>query len=95
MLILAVVTCGYCLVACIMASKDDLFRLFGANDKLDRVNYPMWSFMMKHVLVAKNLWNIVVSGNEPRPIKANTPSSSDVSNASSSAGFMPPKQEQI
>ena len=52
-----------------MASgKDDLFGAFGAEDELDGVNYPMWSFMMKHDLVAKNLWNIV-NGNEPKPVR--------------------------
>ena len=43
--------------------KDDLFEAFGVEDKLDGVNYPMWSFMIKHVFVAKKLWNIV-NGNE-------------------------------
>ena len=54
------------------------------------VKYPMWSFMMKHVLVAKNLWNIV-SSNEHRPIRATATSSSDAtSNACSKDVFMPP-----
>ena len=48
--------------------KDDLFGSFGVEDKLGGINYPMWSFTIKHVLVAKNLWNIV-NGNEPRPIR--------------------------
>ena len=53
-----------------MASgKDDIFGFFGVKDKLDGFNDLMWSFMTKHVLVAQNLWNIV-SGSEPRPIKA-------------------------
>ena len=55
-----------------MASgKDDLFGAFSVEYKLDGVNYPMCSFMMKHALVAKNLWNIV-NGNEPRPVRQAT-----------------------
>ena len=29
-------------------------------DKLEGSNYSLWSYMMCHVLVAKNMWNIVV-----------------------------------
>ena len=43
-----------------MANNSDLFGMLQAEDKLDGTNYPMWSYMMKHVLVAKQLWNIVV-----------------------------------
>ena len=51
--------------------------------------------MMKHVLVAKNMWNIV-SSNEPRRVRANASSSDNVTyDASSSAVFMPPMEEQI
>ena len=42
-----------------MAGNHDLFGMLQAKDKLDGTNYPMWSYMMKHVLVAKQLWNIV------------------------------------
>ena len=55
----------------------------------------MWSFMMKHVLVAKNLWNIV-NGNESRPVKQATSSTSDVtSNGSSRDAFVHPTPEMI
>ena len=53
-----------------VSGKDDLFGAFGDEDNLDGVNYPMWSFMIKHVLVAKNLWNIVNS----KPITQASPS---------------------
>ena len=43
-----------------MANNNDLFGMHQAKDKLDGTNHPMWSYIMKHVLVAKQLWNIVV-----------------------------------
>ena len=55
----------------------------------------MWSFMIKHVLVAKNLWNIV-NGNEPRPVRQTTPSTSNVTSSGSSRdAFVSPTQEMI
>ena len=42
-----------------MGSNNDLFGMLLADYKLDGINYSMWSYMMKHVLVAKQLWNIV------------------------------------
>ena len=42
-----------------MADNIDVFRMLPAEDKLDGTNYPLWSYMMCHVLVAKVLWNIV------------------------------------
>ena len=41
-----------------MADNDDVFRMLDAEDKLDGTNYPFWAYMMSHVLVAKDLWNI-------------------------------------
>ena len=38
---------------------NDVFRMLVAEDKLDGANYPLWAYMMRHVLVAKGLWNIV------------------------------------
>ena len=49
-----------------MAENSDLFRMLFAEDKLDGNNYPMWAYMMHHVLVAKGFWNIV-QGFEVRP----------------------------
>ena len=55
----------------------------------------MWSFMIKHVLVAKDLWNIV-NGNEPRLVRQASPSTSDVTSSGSSRdAFVPPTQEII
>ena len=42
-----------------MADNNDVFRMLAAEDKLDGTNYPLWAYMMRHVLVAKGLWNIV------------------------------------
>ena len=33
-------------------------------DKLDGTNYPMWAYMMRHVLVAKQVWDIVIGSDE-------------------------------
>ena len=49
-----------------MAENSDLFRMFSAEDKLDGNYYPMWAYMMHHVLVAKGFWNIV-QGFQVRP----------------------------
>ncbi|MCO5591423.1 hypothetical protein L7F22_045406 [Adiantum nelumboides] len=37
----------------------DVFKMFAAEDRLDGDNYPMWAYMMQHVLVSKGVWNIV------------------------------------
>ncbi|MCO5601338.1 hypothetical protein L7F22_055458 [Adiantum nelumboides] len=37
----------------------DVFKMFAAEDRLDGDNYPMWAYMMQHVLVSKGIWNIV------------------------------------
>ena len=42
-----------------MADNNDVFRMLAAEDKLDGTNHPLWAYMMRHVLVAKGLWNIV------------------------------------
>ena len=42
-----------------MAENSDLFRMLFVEDKLDGNNYPMWAYMMHHVLVAKGFWNIM------------------------------------
>jgi len=42
-----------------MADNSDVFHMLPAEDKLDGTNYPLWSYMMRHVLVAKGLWNIM------------------------------------
>ena len=64
-----------------MADNNDVFRMLSAEDKLDGTNYPLWAYMMRHVLVAKGLWNIV-QGTDVRPIvagnAANTSETGDV-----------------
>ena len=49
-----------------MADNNDVFCILAVEDKLNGANYPLWSYMMRHVLVAKGLWNIV-AGIDLRP----------------------------
>ena len=49
---------------------------------MDGTNYPMWAYMMKHVLVAKNIW-LYVCGDEQRP--RNVVNSASFSQASSNS----------
>ena len=46
----------FCAIA--MAERD-VFGMLSAKDKLDGTNYPLWSYMMRHVLVDKGFWGIV------------------------------------
>ena len=80
-----------------MANNGDLFGMLQAEDKLDGTNYPMWSYMMKHVLVAKQLWNIVVDVDR-RPAGPTTSQSTITDTGSSSStvtSSTPPTQEQL
>ena len=93
-----------------MADNNDVFRMLAAEDKLDGTNYPLWTYMMRHVLVAKGLWNIV-KGVDVRPVvgrdAANAVETGDVEDAvgsSTAAGSStiaatirapPPTAEQI
>ena len=54
-----------------MAESNHVFQMFVVEDKLDRTKYPLWAYMMRHVLVVKRLWN-VVQGVEKRPVVENT-----------------------
>jgi len=54
-----------------MADNSDVFCMLPTEDKLDGTNYPLWSYMMCHVLVAKGLWNIV-QGHYTRRASART-----------------------
>ena len=49
-------------------NSNDVFRMLSAaDDKLDGdSNYPLWAYMMQHVLVSKGVWNIV-QGFDVRP----------------------------
>ena len=72
-----------------MAEQTNIFSMLNAEDKLDGTNYPMWAYMMRHVLVAKQLWDIVI-GSDERPASSSSPNSpsrsgtTDADNASSS-----------
>ena len=44
----------------IMLDNNDTFCILVVEDKLDGTNYPLWLYMMHHVLVVKGLWNIIV-----------------------------------
>ena len=54
-----------------MAESNDVFWMLVVEDKLDGTNYPLWAYMMRHVLVAKGLWN-VVQGVQKRLVVENT-----------------------
>ena len=86
-----------------MADNNDVFRMLAAEDKLDGTNYPLWVYMMRHVLVAKGLWNIV-QGVDVRPIvgrdAANAAKTGDIedvtcsSTAATTIRTPPPTAEQ-
>ena len=40
-------------------NSNDVFRMLSVDDKLDGDNYPLWAYMVQHVLVSKGVWNIV------------------------------------
>ena len=80
-----------------MANNSDLFGMLQAEDKLDGTNYPMWSYMMKHVLGTKQLWNIVLDVDR-RPVSPSTSQSTLTDTGSSSStvtSSTPPTQEQL
>ena len=54
-------------------------------DNLDGTNYPMWTYMMKHVLVAKKLW-LYVCGDEKRPPNVVTSASSSQTGGNGDGG---------
>ena len=66
-------------------SNNDVFRMLSAEDKLDGdSNYPLWAYMMQHVLVSKGVWNIV-QGLDVRPGSVDAEFIEDVVGSSSSA----------
>ena len=70
-----------------MADNSDVFRMLSAEDKLDGdSNYPLWPYMIQHVLVSKEVWNIV-QGFHERPVSADPGSVEDVTGSSSSCCF--------
>ena len=79
-----------------MTSNNDLFGMLQAEDKLDGTNYPMWSYMMKHVLVAKQLWNIVVDVDKQPASPTTQPIVIDPTTSSGTVAMpSPPTQEQL
>ena len=42
--------------------------MLATEDILDGTNYRLWAYMLRHVLVANGLWNIVHQGFERSPI---------------------------
>ncbi|MDM1534572.1 hypothetical protein, partial [Myroides marinus] len=80
---------------------NDVFGMLSEDDKLDGTNYPLWSYMMRHVLVAKGFWN-VVNGREARPtlpLVEQVGSDADTGEATGSGGSVdilgvPPTVEQ-
>lgn len=49
-----------------MATRDnDLFGMMSFEDKLNGDNYPMWAYIMRHVLVATNVWVYVDETEKP------------------------------
>ena len=58
--------------------------MLSAEDKLDGdSNYPLWAYMMQHVLVSKGVWNIV-QGLDVRLGSGDAGSVEDVAKSSSS-----------
>src|SRR5271170_3385744 len=65
-------------------NSNDVFRMLFADDKLDGdSNYPLWAYMMQHVLVSKGVWNIV-QGLDVRPGSVDAGSVEDDAGPSSS-----------
>ena len=90
-----------------MANNNDVFCMLTTEDMLDGTNYPLWAYMMRHVLVAKGLWNIV-QGIDVRPasvavevvdatgaVDDGTCTSTGTGAGSSTARDPPPTLEQI
>ena len=75
-----------------------MFGMLQADDKLDGTYYAMQSYMMKHVLVAKQLWNIVADVDR-RPGSSSISHSSIVTDGLSASSIdvtpSPPTHEQL
>ena len=57
-----------------MAYQTNIFGMHNAKDMLDGTNYPMRAFMIKYVLDAKQLEDIVI-GFDERPTSSSSPNS--------------------
>ncbi|MCO5581547.1 hypothetical protein L7F22_035435 [Adiantum nelumboides] len=40
-------------------NNTDVLKMFADEDRLSGDNFPMWAYMMQHILVSKGAWNIV------------------------------------
>ena len=70
------------LVIAMAENSNDVFCMLSVDDKLDGDNnYPLWSYMMQHVLVSKGVWNIV-KGLDVRPGSVDARSVEDVAGSS-------------
>ena len=76
-------------------SENEVFRMLTADDKLDGNNYPLWAYMMRHVLVSKGFWNIV-QGFDVRPGSVDSGTVEDVAGTSTvRAAPVLPTTEQV
>ena len=76
-------------------SENDVFRMPTSDDKLDGNNYPLWTYMMHHVLVSKGFWNIV-QGFDVRPGSVDSGTVEDVAGTSTvRAAAVLPTAEQV
>ena len=77
-------------------SENEVFRMLtAADDKLDGNNYPLWAYMMHHVLVSKGFWNIV-QGFDVHPGSVDSGTVEDVAGTSTSgAAAVLPTIEQV
>ncbi|MCO5571414.1 hypothetical protein L7F22_034130 [Adiantum nelumboides] len=74
----------------------DVFKMFAAEDRLAGDNYHMWLYMMQHVLVSKDVSNIV-QGIDVRPGSVDVAEVVDVAGPSTriaAARFVLPTAEQ-
>ena len=49
------------------ANEGNVLGFLTQEDQLDGTNYSLWSFMVRNLLIAKNLWEYVM-GDEQRPL---------------------------
>lgn len=69
-----------------MAKESEAIGSLFSEDRLDGTNYSLWSYMMKILLIAKGLWDLV-NGDEVRPpsLAPSTPRGSSSSSSSTSS----------
>ena len=76
-------------------SENDVFCMLTVDDKLDGNNYPLWAYMMHHVLVYKGFCNIV-EGFDVRPGSVDSDTVENVvSTSTSNVATVLPTTEQV